>query len=393
VIFLLENNLNEMVKRLKPSKTLEMLTLANKIEASGQKVIHMELGEPDVPSPASVKNATIAAIQEDFTHYTVVKGLFELREKILDYYSRAFGAKHYDPSSNIIITPGAKSAVFYTILTLLNQDDEVIIPTPMWGSYASMVRYVGAKPVFVDTYNHVNGVNIEDISAAITNKTKLIILNYPTNPTSGILANQDYKKYAEIISQNNNLFLLSDEIYSELTYNGKIFSFTSFKEIKDRTIVISGFSKSHSMTGYRLGYALGPKFLVDKFTALQGNGSTCAAAFVQKAGITALDEKEHIKKVRKIYNSRAKLVYDLLTEIPDVFMKQPEGAFYAYPKIEGVKDDFTLKFLQNKFVAGTPGSAFGPYYEDFIRLSFATNEENIREGINRLKEFTKEYRK
>ena len=382
-----------MVQRLKTSKTLEMLSLANKIESSGKPVIHMEVGEPDIPSPESVKQAAINAINENFTHYTEVKGLLELRKKILTYFSRSFSANSYDPEENIIVTPGAKVGILYAISTILNENDEVIIPTPMWGSYSSMVQYLGAKPVFVDTPNNDSGIDFTKIQNAITDKTKMIIANYPTNPTSRVLAKDDYKQFTEIITKNDDIFLLADEIYNELTYNGNLHSFSSFKTIKDKLILVSGFSKAYSMTGYRLGYAIAPKFLIDKFTALQGNGTTCAASFVQKAGIIALDEREHILKARKIYEARGKLIYDLLNEIPGVISNRPQGAFYAYPKIDGAKDDFTMEFLKSKLVAGTPGSSFGPYYEDFLRLSFATNETNIEEGVKRLKEFVKEYRR
>jgi aspartate/methionine/tyrosine aminotransferase len=381
-----------MVQRLKPSQTLEMLSLAKKIEKSGKPVLHMEVGEPDIPSPQSVKKATIQAIESNFTQYTVVRGILELREKIIENYRQTFNANHFSSEQNVIVTPGAKTSIFYTLLSLINEGDEVIIPSPAWGSYADIVVYLGGKPIFVDCYDSEGGIDIEKITQSITNKTKIILANYPSNPTSRTITKEKYDQLANIVQQNAHIYLLSDEIYSELTFTGEIHSFMEYPELKDQLILISGFSKSHSMTGYRLGYSIAPSFLIEKFTALQGNASTCPTSFVQKAGLAALDEKTHVLNVRKIYSERAKLVMDLLQEIPSVTVKSPQGAFYAFPKIEGVKEDFTLEFLKQKSVAGTPGSAFGPYYNDFIRLSFATSEEHIKEGIRRLKTFIPEYK-
>lgn len=384
--------LNHMVERLKPSQTLGMKSLADQMEQSGKKVIHMEVGEPDIPSPQSVKAATVKAIEENFTHYTDTRGILELREKIIEYYKNKFNSTGYTAKDNVIVTPGAKTSIFYAMLTVLNQGDEVIIPTPSWGSYADICSYVGAKPVFLDFYTTSGGIDVETIKKTITPKTKLILANYPSNPTSKVITKEKYDQFAKLMSENPDIYLLSDEIYSELTYSGILNSFTSYSFLKDQLILISGFSKSHSMTGYRLGYAIAPRNLIAKFSALQGNGSTCPTSFVQKAGLAALDETNHILNVRKIYHDRANLVMDLLSEIPSVSVQRPEGAFYAFPKIEGVQEDFTMEFLKQKLVAGTPGLAFGPFYKDFIRLSFATTEENIKEGLGRLKAFIPEYK-
>ncbi len=389
----MDKKLNFMVERLQPSQTLAMLSLARQMEQQGTNVVHMELGEPDIPSPESVKQAAIQAIEENFTQYTVVKGIYELRNKVLTYYKNNYNTNWYNPNDHIIMTPGAKTAVYYTFLTILNAGDEVIIPTPAWVSYAGIVKYVGATPVFVDCSTSETGLDVQAIAKAITSKTKIILANFPSNPTSRTIPKKTYDELAELVQQNPNIYLMSDEIYAELTFNGSINSFMAYPFLKDQLILISGFSKSHSMTGYRLGWAIGPDYVVEKFNALQGNGPTCPTSFVQKAGLAALDEREHILKVRKIYQERASLVMDLLQEIPSVTVKKPQGAFYAFPRIEGVKKDFALEFLKQSHVAGTPGSAFGPYYEDYIRLSFATNEENIKEGLTRLKSFVTEYKK
>lgn len=382
-----------MVQRLQPSQTLAMLSLARQMEQQGKNVVHMELGEPDIPSPESVKQAAIQAIKENFTQYTVVKGIYELRDKVLAYYKNNYNTTWYNPNDHIIMTPGAKTAVYYTFLTILNIGDEVIIPTPAWVSYASIVKYVGATPVFVDCLNSETGLDVQALAKAITPKTKIILANFPSNPTSRTIPKQTYDELAELVRQHPDIYLVSDEIYAELTFNGSIHSFMSYPILKDQLILLSGFSKSHSMTGYRLGWSIGPDYIINKFNALQGNGPTCPTSFVQKAGVAALDERDHILRVRKIYQERASLVMDLLSEIPSVSLKEPQAAFYAFPKIEGVKKDFAMDFLKQKFVAGTPGSAFGPYYDDYIRLSFATSEENIKEGLARLKSFVAEYKK
>ena len=379
-----------MVERLKPSQTLAMLELAKQMEQQGANVVHMEVGEPDIPSPESVKQATIQAIEDNFTQYTVVKGVYELREKVLTYYDKNFSTNWYTPNDNIIMTAGSKSGIFYTFLTILNEGDEVIIPTPAWVSYASIVKFLGGVPVFIDCET---GLDVQVLAKAITPKTKAILANFPSNPTSRTIPKEKYDELAELVRANPGIYLISDEIYAELTFNGSIHSFMEYSFLKDQLILLSGFSKSHSMTGYRLGWSIGPDYLINKFNALQGNGATCPTSFVQKAGIAALDERQHILKVRKIYSERAKLVVDLLGEIQDVTVKEPQGAFYAFPRIEGVKQDFAMELLKQKHVAGTSGSAFGPYYDDCIRLSFATSEENIKEGLTRLKSFVAEYKK
>ena len=389
----MDKKLNFMVERLQPSQTLAMLSLARQMEQQGTSVVHMELGEPDIPSPESVKQAAIQAIEENFTQYTVVEGIYELREKVLSYYKKNYNTTWYNPNDHIIMTPGAKTAIFYTFLTILNPGDEVIIPTPAWVSYAGIVKYVGATPVFVDCLNSETGLDVEAVAKVITPKTKIILANFPTNPTSRTIPQKTYDELAELLHQHPDIYLVSDEIYAELTFNGSLHSFNSYPFLKDQLILISGFSKSHSMTGYRLGWAIGPDYIIKKFKALQGNGPTCPTSFVQKAGLAALDERQHILNVRKIYRERASLVVDLLKEIPSVTIKEPQGAFYAFPRIEGVKKDFAMELLKQKSVAGTSGSAFGPYYEDYIRLSFATSEENINEGLARLKSFVVEYKK
>ena len=389
----MDKKLNQMVERLRPSQTLGMLSIAKQMQAEGKNVVHMEVGEPDIPSPPSVKAATIQAIEDNFTHYTVVRGILELREKIIQYYKNNYSIADYTASKNVIVTPGAKTSIFYSFLSILNEGDEVIIPTPSWGSYADIVTYLGAKPVFIDCYNAEGGLDVDAVAKLITDKTRIILANYPSNPTGRTISKEKYDQLAELLKNHPQIYLLSDEIYSELTFNGDLHSFMDYPFLKDQLLLISGFSKSHSMTGYRLGWTIAPDYIIDKFNALQGNASTCPTSFVQKAGLAAFDEREHVLRVRKIYAERANLVMELLEEIPSIQVHKPQGAFYAFPQIQGVKSDFAMEFLKHKLVAGTPGSAFGPYYDDYIRLSFATSEEDIKEGLGRLKTFVSEYKK
>ena len=234
-----EKKLNLMVERLKPSQTLGMLALAKQMEKEGKPIVHMEVGEPDIPSPPAVKQATIQAIEDNFTQYTVVRGILELREKILKYYDSNFHMKGYNANNNIIITPGAKTSIFYTFLSILNEGDEVIIPTPSWGSYADIVSYIGAKPVFLDCYNAIGGLDVDAMAKLITSKTRIILANYPSNPTSRIISKEKYDQLAELLQKNPQIYLLSDEIYSELTFNGDIHSFASYPFLKDQLILIS----------------------------------------------------------------------------------------------------------------------------------------------------------
>lgn len=381
-----------MIRRLKPSSTLAVLDASRRLEQQGKHIIHLELGEPDIPSPPSVKQAIQQALAEDFTQYTVSRGILPLRQAIAQYYSDQFGVNNVDPATQVIATPGGKSAIFYTILQLVAEGDEVIIPTPAWVSYASLVEFAGGTPVYVDAYCEEGGVDVDRLRQAITDRTKLLILNYPTNPTSRVISDEKYRELANLVAEHPNLMLMSDEIYSELAYKGLSPSFLSFPSIRDQLILVSGFSKSHSMTGYRLGYAVAPEEFVAKMAALQSNSSTCPASFVQKAGIAALGDREHVQRARRIFEERASLVTDLMAEIPGVHLDPPEAAFYAFPRIEGAKKDFAVQLLEQGGVAGTPGCAFGPPCEEHIRLSFATSEDNIREGLKRLKTFVVSYR-
>ena len=208
----MQNSFNFMVERLKPSQTLGMLSLAKQMEQSGKKIVHMEVGEPDIPSPPSVKAATIKAIEENFTQYTVVRGIIELREKIIQYYKTKYNSTGYIAKDNIIVTPGAKTSIFYAMLSILSEGDEVIIPTPSWGSYADIVNYMGAKPIFLDMYATPEGIDVEAVKNHITPKTKLILANYPSNPTSRVISKEKYDELAKLIEAHTNIYLLSDEI-------------------------------------------------------------------------------------------------------------------------------------------------------------------------------------
>lgn len=383
-----------MAHRIQPSKTLEVLELSRRLEQKGKKILHFELGEPDIPSPTSVKKALIEALEDNFTRYTVTRGILPLREKIAESFNKRLKKTPVNPQTEVIATPGSKTAIFFAMLILVSSTkDEIILNMPYWPTYEALVSFCGGKPVLVDSLSEEEGIDVSKIREAITDNTKIVILNFPNNPTSRTISKTKMKEIAELLLDYPDILVMSDEIYNDLTYSASdIYSFLQFEHLREQLILISGFSKSHSMTGYRLGYTIAPAPLVSKMAAIQGNSSTCPAAFVQKAGIRALDEENHIKKARQIFKTRAKLITDLLTEIPDkkVEILPPQAGFYAFPRIIGAKPDFAMQLLHTKGVAVTPGIAFGPAYGEHIRISFATKEEVIKEAMQLLKEFIAE---
>lgn len=380
-----ERLLSDIVSNLRPSKTIAMFNKAKTLENTGKRILHLELGEPDIPSPKSVKNALIQALEENFTQYTMSSGIIELRKAIASYYQRKYNISHIDPNSEIVALPGAKVGIFNAFMSLINPGDEVIIPTPAWPSYIGIAKLFGGKPILIPGGLDPEGYDIDLFEKAINEKTKLIVLNFPSNPTSRDLGGNLYKPLAEIVRKNPHVMVLSDEIYSELAYNGTAPSFLQCNDIKNQSIILNGFSKSHSMTGYRLGYLVAPKPLATKISQIQGQSTTCPASFVQKAGIAALNDENHVEYARKIYKDRSKMVLDLLKEIPQISASTPDAGFYVFPKIEGASDDFAMNLLEKQGVAVTAGSAFKAPDDSYLRLSFATGEEIIKEGIEKMK--------
>ncbi|MFQ5975784.1 MAG: pyridoxal phosphate-dependent aminotransferase [Candidatus Hydrothermarchaeales archaeon] len=380
---------------IKPSATLEITAKAKALKAKGIDVIGLGAGEPDFDTPRKIKTALYEAVADGFVYYTSPAGIVELREAISEKFERDNNLK-YDPESQIIVTPGAKQALYEAIMAIINPGDEILIPEPWWVSYVPMVQLAGGKPVFISTAEENNfHLEAKEVKGMITEKTKAIILNSPNNPTGAVMNAYDIKEIAELCVKND-LIAISDEIYEYLTYGAKHHSIASYRGMKKRTITINGFSKAYSMTGWRLGYAAGPEDIIKAMLRLQAHSISNATSFVQKAGVVALESSQKsVQEMVKEFKKRRNTVVKMLNEIPNVSCVNPQGAFYAFPNFSKYnKDSFKMAdFLLTKAkVAVVPGGAFGDGGEGFIRISYATSMENLINGIERIEKALKKLR-
>ena len=376
------------MEKIPPSGTIRMLERAKELEQRGQKVIHLEVGEPDFDTPRHIKDAAVRALNDGFVKYTSSKGIPELREAIAMDVERRTGAQ-VQPNE-VIVTPGGKHAILCAVLTLIDPGDEVLIPVPVWPTYKAIVKMAEGVPkevLFGEDYS----VNEEGLKEAITPRTKAIFINSPNNPTGGALTREEVKIIADIVA-DSGLYVFSDEIYDSLTYDGfKNTSLLSFEEIRGQTVYIHGFSKTYAMTGWRLGYVVAPPEVIDAMSRIQQNSTTCAASFVQKAAVEALrGPQECVEEMRKQYDERRKAIVKALNDIDGVTCRMPKGAFYVFPNIsEYTNDSFGVaeQLLESKGVCLTPGKVFGSNGEGHLRISYAASLEDILEGVKRLEEF------
>lgn len=373
-----------------PSSTLKVLALAKELERSGRKIIHMEVGEPDFDTPAHIKEAAKQALDKGMTKYTPSPGIPELREAIAEHFAK----QGIDiTAKNVIVTPGAKHAIFCALAAALDPGDEVLIPSPCW-TYEAMVKIVGGKPVFIEG-SQKNGfkLEVEKLERAITPKSRLLLLNYPNNPTGAVMSAADLKPILEV-AEDHDLWILSDDIYNVLVYDGEQGNPLKFPGMAERTISINGFSKAYAMTGWRIGYAVAPADFIVEMAKIQEASTTCTAGFVQMAAITALKgPQDFITEMRTEYRRRRDVLVEGLNHIDGIDCPKPQGAFYVFPNIEklGMNSfDFCESLLKSKGVAAVPGSGFGPGGEGHIRLSYATSMENIRLAIKLIREFVGE---
>ena len=378
--------LSSRQKRLGTETAFETLAKAKKLEAQGKNVIHLEIGEPDFDSPKHVVTAAKKALDEGFTHYGPSAGQPELREAIAVHQGEVNGYKI--SSDRVIVTPGAKPVMFFSILALIERGDEVIYPNPGFPIYESMINYVGgtAVPMKLEESKNFNA-NIDDLKKLINDKTKMIIINTPNNPCGSVTQIEDLEEIAKIAVEND-IIVLSDEIYKDMYYQGEHYSITKFKGMKERTIILDGFSKSYAMTGWRLGYGIFPEFMVDDITKLMTNSVSCTSVFSQMAAIAALEgPKDFTLNMMEKFKIRRDIVVDGLNSIDGINCKTPLGAFYAFPNISGTgltSSDFADIALDNYGVALLSGTAFGDYGDNYIRISFANSDDNLREAIARL---------
>jgi aminotransferase len=378
----MEHILNKNVKNIQISKIRKFFNLAS----TYSNVISLTIGEPDLLTPQVVKSAGIEAISADKTRYTHNAGLIELRKAACNYFSK-YGL-NYNPDNEVITTCGASEAIYIAFNTILDSDCEVIIPAPTYPAYESIVRLLGAAPVFIDTSSTSLKLTAEAIREKITSKTRCIVIPYPSNPTGVILDPSELNAIAEVV-KDKDIFLLSDEIYSELVFDGTHSSIASIEAVRDKTIVINGLSKSHSMTGWRIGFTFAPEYITSQMIKVHQYINSCASSISQYAALEAL--ASHIDMAPRIesYKTRRDYVYNRLVSMGLEVVK-PEGAFYIFPSIKKFNlssYDFAAKLLEIERVAVVPGDAFTVYGEGYIRISFAYSMESLEIALDRLEKF------
>jgi len=388
-----ELSYSKAMSNLGTETAFEILAMAKELEKKGAKVIHMEIGEPDFDTPEHIKEAAVKALKAGYTHYTPAPGILELRQAISEKVSKEIEID-VDPNREVIVMPGAKPGLFMGILSTVNPGEEVLVPDPAFPIYRSVVEFIGAVAVSIPLKEEKNfRIDPEDVRRQVTAKTKMLILNSPHNPCGSALTKSDIEALAEI-ARENNLWVLSDEVYSKILYEGRHHSIASEPGMKERTILIGGFSKTYAMTGWRLGYAIGPAQVIAHMVKLQINIASCAAAFTQMAAIEALKgPQDSVGKMVEEFNRRRKTIVSGLNSIKGISCKMPDGAFYVFPNVKklGLNSRYIMmKLLNQGHVATLHGEAFGPAGAGYLRLSYATSLENIKEGLNRIKQTVEE---
>ena len=387
--------LTKRVNSLNESMTIAISTLAAELKAQGKDVLAFSAGEPDFNTPDVIKKAGIKAIEEGYTKYTAVPGNPELLEAISTKLKRDNNLD-YKPSQ-IIVSNGAKQSLFNLFQVMIEEGDEVIIPAPYWVTYPELVTYSGGKNVFIQTDDTTNfKITPQQLKDAITDKTKLLILTTPSNPTGALYSKEELEALGEVL-EGTSIKVASDEMYEKLVYDGSFTAVASISEdMFQRTITINGLSKSVAMTGWRMGYlASSDDSLIKAMKKLQSQSTSNICSITQKASIPALDGSadEDVEMMRKVFKARRDMAVELINQSDKISVVKPDGAFYLFINIKKVTNDsmdFATKLLENKGVAVVPGIGFGS--DGYIRFSFATDEESIKEGIKRLKEFVEEYK-
>ena len=387
----MRNPLSDKVIKMKPSGIRKFFDIVSEMPDA----ISLGVGEPDFDTPWCVREEGIYSLEKGRTFYTSNAGLLELRQAICDYMDRRFKVA-YDPKKEVLLTVGGSEGIDVALRAMLNSGDEVIIPEPCFVSYVPCVELAGGVPVTISLKNENQfRLQKEELEAAITDKTKLLMLSYPNNPTGAIMEREDLEAIAEVIIKND-LYVISDEIYAELTYNSGHASIASLPGMRERTIVINGFSKSFAMTGWRLGYALGPSMIMEQMTKVHQFAIMCAPTTSQYAAIAALrDCDKDVVHMRESYDQRRRF---LLHEFDEMGIPcfEPYGAFYMFPCIKEfgmTSEEFATKLLNSKKIAVVPGTAFGECGEGFLRISYAYSLEELKVAFGRIKEFIEELRK
>ena len=389
--------LSDRLQRLAPSATLAMSQKSSEMKAQGIDVINMSVGEPDFNTPDHIKQAAKLAIEENYSKYSPVPGYPDLRQAIARKLERE-NQLHYTPSE-ILVSNGAKQSVCNTVMALVNPGDEVIIPAPYWVSYPQMVLLAGGTPVIVEAGFEQNfKMTPEQLEAAITPKTRLLILCSPSNPTGSVYSKAELEGLAKVILSHDNLFVLADEIYEHINYVGKHQSIAQFEGMKERAIIVNGVSKAYAMTGWRIGYIAAPEWIVKGCNKLQGQYTSGPCSVSQKAAEFAYTASQQcVEDMRQAFERRRNLIVSLAKDIPGLEVNVPEGAFYLFPKcssfygkttpdgsVIGNSTDLAMYLLEKGHVATVGGDAFGD--PECFRMSYATSDDNIIEAMRRIKE-------
>lgn len=378
--------LADRMYRLGTETAFEVAARARALEAQGKPIIHLEIGEPDFDTPTHVRQEACRALEEGYTHYSNSTGILELREAIAQYAGKIRGLQ-FDPN-NVVVTPGAKPIMFYTIMALVEPGEEVIYPNPGFPIYESMINFLGGVAVPLQLSERRDfRVDLDELESKVSSNTRLLILNSPHNPTGGVLTYDDLKAIADL-AVKHDVMVLADEIYSGIIYEGEHHSILDFPGMMERTILLDGFSKTYAMTGWRMGYGIFPAEMVPHVSRLIINSVSCTSTFSQRAAVAALtgprDEVEHMQEA---FSQRRNLVYEGLNKIPGLRCNHPAGAFYAFPNITDTGMDsraYAEYLLTEADVAVLPGTSFGAFGEGYIRISFANSAENLQEAMRRI---------
>ncbi len=378
--------LAKRMARLGTETAFRVLAKAQALEAKGIDVVHLEIGEPDFDTSKNISEAATKALGEGYTHYCNSQGIVPLRTEIAKEMERTRGVT-IDPN-RVVVTPGAKPIMFYSILALLGEEDEAIYPNPGFPIYESMINFIGAKPVPIPLREELDfRLDIDELKSKITPRTKLIIINSPQNPTGGVLELDDIRAIADI-AREHDIIVLSDEVYEHIIYEGEPHSIASLPGMLDRTILLNGFSKTYAMTGWRLGYAVMPPELVDPIVGLIVNSVSCTATFTQHAGVEGLaGPQDSIASMVAEFKKRRDLIVDGLNAIPGISCRRPKGAFYVFPNTKklGMDSAQLANYLLNEAgVATLSGADFGKYGEGYLRLSYANSMENIEKALKKI---------
>jgi aspartate aminotransferase len=376
----------ERMDRLGQETAFMVLAKAKALEAQGHPMVHLEIGEPDFDTPSNIVNAAIKALKDGYTHYGPSAGLPDFRECIADYISRDRGIK-VGPK-NVIVTPGGKPVMFFAILALINRGDEVIYPNPGFPIYESMINFVGGKAVPIQLKEEMDfRLDVADLEKLLTPRTKMLIINSPQNPTGGMLTKDDLASIADLV-KDRDLYILSDEIYSKIIYEGEHNSISAYPELLDRIIILDGFSKTYAMTGWRLGYGVMNEGLAGQIEKLMNNANSCTCSFIQRAGIEGLTgPQDDARKMVAAFHERRDVIVDGINKLDGFTCLKPQGAFYVFPNITGTgmsSKELEVFCMEQAGVAVLSGTAFGSYGEGYIRFSYANSIPNIKEALSKI---------